>query len=158
MLQGSSWFLTKITMQRLTGAQWPGDLRGLIRRFRVLSGPYRFLEIVLFIDFGCAGSLLQASLQFQFTDFSGASLVAERRLLGTRASAVMGPGVPRLQSTGSTMVGHGRSCRMACGIFPDQEWNLCFLRWQSDSPLNQQGSPLQGFLNGCVYSVLKASS
>ena len=44
------------------GTQWPGDLRGLIRRLRVLSGPYRFLKIILFIYFGCAGSLLQASL------------------------------------------------------------------------------------------------
>ena len=61
MLQGSAWFLTKIIMQRLMGAQWPGDLRGLIRRFRVLSGPYRFLKIILFIYCGCAESLLQAS-------------------------------------------------------------------------------------------------
>ena len=30
----------------------------------------------------------------------------------------------------------------ACGIFPDQELNLCLLHWQEDSlPLSHQGSP-----------------
>ena len=34
------------------------------------------------------------------------------------------------------------SCSSACGIFPDQESNLCFLHW----PLSHQGSPLLLFL------------
>ena len=33
-------------------------------------------------------------------------------------------------------------CPTACGIFPDQGWNLCLLHWQADSlPLRHQGSP-----------------
>ena len=46
-----------------------------------------------------------------------ASCVAEHRLEGTRASAVVALG---LQSTGSVVVPHGLSCSVACGIFPDQ--------------------------------------
>ena len=38
-----------------------------------------------------------------------------------------------LQSTGSVVVAHGRSCSVACGIFPDQGSNLCPLHWQADS-------------------------
>ena len=34
------------------------------------------------------------------------------------------------------------SCSLACGIFPDQESNLCFLHW----PLSHQGGPLLLFL------------
>ena len=37
---------------------------------------------------------------------------------------------------------HGLSCSVACGIFPDQDSNLCPLHWQADSqPLRHQGSP-----------------
>ena len=57
-----------------------------------------------------------------------ASLVAERRLSGTRASVGAARGVsrytPGLQSTGSIIVVQGLSCSEACGIFPDQELNL----------------------------------
>ena len=37
----------------------------------------------------------------------------------------MGSGVagPLLQSTGSAVVVHVRSCSVACGIFPDHRWN-----------------------------------
>ena len=43
-----------------------------------------------------------------------------------------------LRSTGSRCVGsvlvaHGLSCSVACGIFPDQGSNPCFLHWQADS-------------------------
>ena len=34
---------------------------------------------------------------------------------------------------GSVVVTHGLSCPVACGIFPDQGWNLCLLQWQVDS-------------------------
>ena len=52
-----------------------------------------------------------------------------------------------LQSTGSRRAGpaavaHGPSCSVACGILPDQGWNLRPLNWQADSqPLRHQGSP-----------------
>ena len=36
-------------------------------------------------------------------------------------------------SAGSAVVLHGFSCPMACGIFPDQESNLCPLHYQVDS-------------------------
>ena len=37
--------------------------------------------------------------------------------------------------------GHGFSCSTACGIFPDQGWNLCLLHRQVDSYLlHRQGS------------------
>ena len=39
---------------------------------------------------------------------------------------------PRLQSTGPAVAVHGLSGPTACGIFPDQGWNLCFLYWQVD--------------------------
>ena len=43
---------------------------------------------------------------------------------------------------GSVIVAHGRSCSVACGIFPDQGSNPCPLHWQADSqPLRHQGSP-----------------
>ena len=39
------------------------------------------------------------------------------------------------------------SCSAACGIFPDQGWKLCPLRWQVGSyPLYCQGSPINNFL------------
>ena len=44
--------------------------------------------------------------------------------------------------SGSAIVAHGRSCSVACGIFPDQGSNPCPLHWQADSqPLRHQGSP-----------------
>ena len=43
----------------------------------------------------------------------------------------------------SVAVAHGLSCSRACGIFPDQEMNLCLLHWQADSlPLSYQRSPM----------------
>ena len=47
-----------------------------------------------------------------------ASLVAEHRLQGGKASVV---------------VAHRLSCSTTCGIFPDQGSNLCPLNWQADS-------------------------
>ena len=45
-------------------------------------------------------------------------------------------------STGLAVVVHELSCSMACGIFPDQGSNPCFLHWPADSlPLSHQGSP-----------------
>ena len=40
----------------------------------------------------------------------------------------------RLQArVGSVVVAHGLSCSTACGIFLEQELNLCPLHWQVDS-------------------------
>ena len=45
--------------------------------------------------------------------------------LGTQASVFV---AHRLWSTDSVVVAHGFSCPLACGIFLDQELNLCPLR------------------------------
>ena len=42
---------------------------------------------------------------------------------------------PRLCGTGSVVTGHRLYCSVACGVFLDQESNLCLLRWQADSLL-----------------------
>ena len=50
--------------------------------------------------------------------------------------------VPRLQSTGSGVVGHRLGYSTACGIFPDRGWNPYLLHLQVDSlPLSHQESP-----------------
>ena len=48
-----------------------------------------------------------------------------------------------------TVVAHGLSCSMGCGLFPDQESNPPSLHWQADSlSLSHQGSQnLQNFFN-----------
>ena len=38
-----------------------------------------------------------------------------------------------LFSTSTVDAVHGLGCRTACGIFPDEEFNLCPLRWLVDS-------------------------
>ena len=38
-----------------------------------------------------------------------------------------------LGAQASVVVAHGLSCPVAYGIFLDQGWNLCPLRWQVDS-------------------------
>ena len=44
-------------------------------------------------------------------------------------------------------------CPTACGIFPDQGWNLCLLHWQADSlPLSLQGSPIFKLLSTLLPS------
>ena len=60
---------------------------------------------------------------------------------GSRARASV-VAAPRLQSTGSVVVGCGLSCSLAYGIFPDQGSNPCLPHWQVDSlPLSHQGNP-----------------
>ena len=51
-----------------------------------------------------------------------------------------------LQSTGSTVVVHGLSCSIGCGIFLDQGSNPCLLHWQADSLLlsHQESLNFQG--------------
>ena len=62
-----------------------------------------------------------------------------------------------LQSTGSrtrasAVVAPGLGCSKACGIFPDQGSNLCFLHWQVDSlPLSHQESPPLSVPSWSIY-------
>ena len=93
----------------------------------------------------CAGfALVGASRGYSLVVVPGlltavASLDERHSLYIAWASVV---GVPGLQSTDSVVVVHGLSCSTACGIFPDQESNLCPLGWQADSyPVHHQGSP-----------------
>ena len=58
----------------------------------------------------------------------GFSLVVASRLLTAVASLVAECGL-----TGSIVAVHRLSCSTACGIFPDQELNLCPLHGQADS-------------------------
>ena len=72
-------------------------------------------------------------------------LVAERRL-GARRLQYLWSWLSSLGfetwSTGSTAVAPELSCSAACGIFLDQELNLCLLHWQGDSlPPSHQESP-----------------
>ena len=58
-----------------------------------------------------------------------ASLVAEHRLRGTRASVAA---APRLYRAGIVAVAHGLSCPAAAGIFPTQGLNPCLQLLQAD--------------------------
>ena len=74
------------------------------------------------------GLLLLQSTGSRCTGFSSCGTWTQLWLTSSRASSVG--------------VVHGLSCSEACGIFPDQGWNLCHLHWQLDSlPLSHQGSP-----------------
>ena len=93
-------------------------------------------------------SLEGADLSLWGTDFSLQWLL----LLPTPAPGHLGQvssvcAARGLQRTGSVVVGHS-SCSTACGIFPTQESNPCFLHWQVDSlPLSHQGSLSLGSWN-----------
>ena len=70
-----------------------------------------------------------------------APLAARTWTLGLWASVAA---AHKLSSSGSQAPEHRLSsiCSTACGIFPDQGSNPCFLHWQVDpSLLSQQGSP-----------------
>ena len=68
-------------------------------------------------------------------------------------SSDRGPRACGLSRCGSRVLEHrpavvvcGFSCSMACGIFRDQESNLCLLHWQTNSlPLSHQESPWDCF-------------
>ena len=65
----------------------------------------------------------------------------------------------RLQTRRLSNCAHGPCCSAACGIFPDQDSNLCPLNWQADSQsLRHQGRPIyfhipRLFLNPSVVVV-----
>jgi len=110
-----------------------------------------FTNLLFIFLFGCTGcsSLLLGFLLVQREGptlgcSAQASLVAVHGLQGTLASVAAALG---LWTTGSVVVARGVSCSMACGIFPDQELNLCLLHWRTGSlPLSCQGSPGLCFL------------
>ena len=66
---------------------------------------YLFISLFVFI-FDCAGLSLVAVHGFLI---AVASLLVEHRLIQFKDSVVMV---------------HGLSCPVACGIFPDQRWNV----------------------------------
>ena len=61
---------------------------------------------------------------------------------GTRALGRIGLAVAarRLQSSGSVVAANGLSCPLACGLFPNQGWNLCSRNWQV-LPTGPSGKP-----------------
>ena len=72
-------------------------------------------------------------------------LLLQNAGLRLQTSVVMAYG---LSSCNSQALEHRFSscgaCYEACGIFLEQELNLCLLHWQADSyPLNHHGSPLR---------------
>ena len=90
--------------------------------------------VILLFIFDCSGSLWQCGL------FSSCGEQGPLSSCGAWASHVVGPLVvghrledsrssvavaPRLQSTGSVVVGFKLSCSAAWGIFPDKESSLC---------------------------------
>ena len=84
-----------------------------------------------------------------FISVRGPSPVAESGGHPSSRCTGLSPSRPLLlQSAGSAIMAHGRSCSAACGILPDQGSNPCPLHWQADSqPLRHQGSLEPTFLN-----------
>ena len=83
----------------------------------------------LFINLGCAGSLLLHA-DFSLVTVRGATLVLVHRLLLAVGSLVGGE---QLSSSGLVIAAHTLSCPASCGIFPEQGSNLCPLHWRVDS-------------------------
>ena len=78
-----------------------------------------------------------------FESFCGGFSCCRAWTLGHMGSVVV---IPRLQSTGSTVVPHRFGCSTACGIFPDQGENWSLLNWQVNSlPLYYQRSTALAF-------------
>ena len=110
-----------------------------------------------FIVYGCAGSSSPCGL---FCSCGQRGLLSMQRCsvgsgrtgfssCSTRAQQWL------LPSSRAHVVVHGLGGSMACGIFPDQGLNPCFLPWQADcSPLSHQGSLRILFLSGGDRHVL----
>ena len=80
---------------------------------------------------------------------------SQRGVFGFRAQAL---GARGLQSTGSG-VEQEFICSMACGIFPDQGLNWCFLHCKADcSHWTTQGSPVCFFFLKSLFSYLSFPS
>ena len=89
----------------------------------------------------CVGLSLQWLLSLQSADSRARAL----QCWWHAGSVVV---VPRLSSTGSTVVAHGLVAPQHVGIFLDQGSNPRLLHWQMDSlPLEPSGKPLKDHLN-----------
>ena len=103
------------------------------------------LGFSLVVGIGCY-SVVAVCRPLSVCVVGGASLVAEHKLWGPRASVLWLKGsvvaVPRVLSTGSIAVAPRLNCSVARGIFLDQGSDPCLLHWQVDSqPVNHQGIP-----------------
>ena len=90
---------------------------------------------ILFVYFGCAGSLLSHRLFSRCWEWGLLSSC------GVQASHCGSISCCRAWAlgTGLIVVAPGLCCSMACGIFPAQGSNPCLLHWQTDSlPLSHQ--------------------
>ena len=77
----------------------------------------------------------------------GYSLVVVRGFLIVVASLAAEQGLQQLRHVGSKVATHGLPCPVACGLFPGQGLDLCFLHWQKDSiPLSQTAKTPKEFL------------
>ena len=89
----------------------------------------RPLKFYLF-TYGSGGSSLLCELSLAVAS-GGYSLVAVSGFLTEVASLISESGL--LSAQDSVVVARGPCYSKACGIFPDQESNLCLLHWQGDS-------------------------
>ena len=108
-----------------------------------------FFLIILLI-FGCAESLLLYRVFFSCREQGLPSRC------GVKASQCSGFSCCRARALGAwaSVVVHGLSCPMACGVFPNQGSNPCPLYWQVDSyTMNHQGSPctFKSSRNACYF-------
>ena len=114
------WWLDHFTFQReCTPAVYSGSL------FSTPSPTLVISCLLLCFPFGCAGPLLLCGPFLVAVSRSRSSLQCTRFSLQWLLS---------LQSTGCRCTGFSSgsivfSCSMACGIFLDQESNLCALHW-----------------------------
>ena len=122
--------------------------KGYVRHIKT-SSFFFFNNFIDWLVFDCAGPSLLCGIFSTYREqglLSSCSVLAshcssfsycELQALGQVGSVGM---LPRLKRTGLVVVAYGLSCSAACGIFPDQGWNLCPLRWQADSlPLSHLG-------------------
>ena len=122
---------------------------------------------IILLIYGCAGSSLLHEL---FSGYSKLGLLSSCNMRASHyrgfsscralavtawASVVVAHGL-RAQA-GSIVMAHGLSCSTVCGIFRDQESNLCLLHWQMDSLLlSHQGRPQSKDFSLDVLSNRKA--
>ena len=91
-----------------------------------------FFALLCFLACLGPGSVLSLSLAV----VSGAALPRHTGFslqgTGSRCTGLSSCSLQALEPMGSAAVGHGLSCSLACGIFPNQGSNPCPLRWQAD--------------------------
>ena len=114
--------------------------------FPLPGGKYLIDGFKIYMYYGEWGLLLSCGEQASHCE---ASLVAGHRLRA-QASVVVAHGsvvwAARLQSTGSIAGAPQLSCSTACGVFLDQEWNLCLLHWQETTAWYSETKQLGKFV------------